>query len=421
MDASPSSPRPAPDLAFDFAPPVAEPRRWSPSGWTSFFAGVLTAFTVSVVGEMPLGELGLIAAACWALLCLVVHRTWPVTLLGHRFLWFLLAAQLVAFGAYVVSDIYRDSSAHDMARGWGRMAFLAVDVIAVAYLFGCSRRNLVLLVLGQGLGDVAKALLVGPLFGDMWKFGVGAPLTVGLFLLAPRAGPLAAFAAAVAISVVHFALDYRSYGALCLLAGALTLLQTVSPRFRLWLAPLVAGAALGGVAWVYSQTQLTGRTARSDIERTAMITAAVEAVRASPLLGHGSWFSNSKVYENFMRIRHEAAKQQRVGGFAHPNRRPDAMVLHSQILVALAEGGLFGGTFFFLFGGGLLWALGHTLFAQPWHRLAPLHTLLLLSALWSLLFSPFSGAHRVSIALACGLILLLQTDARAGHTEEISA
>lgn len=415
----------SPSAPTTFAPPTrndpsasGEKWWWSTSTWASLFAGFFTAFTVSLVGEMPLGELVLIAAAGWAALCLAINRTWPGPLLGHRFLWALLAAQVLALGAYIASDVYRHSSPHDMARGWGRMVFLAVDVIAVAYLFGCARRNLIFLVLGLSLGDVVNALIAGPMFGDMWKFGVGAPLTFALLVIAPAAGPLVAALAAGAIGVVHFALDYRSYGALCLLVSAITLLQVTSPRFRLWLAPLAAAVALGGVSLLYSQLQSSGRATRSDIERTAMVTAALEAFQASPLIGHGSWFSNTDVYDNFMLIRHEAAKQNRVGGFAHPHRRPDAMALHSQILVALAEGGLVGGAFFFVLGGGLIWALTRTLIAQPWHRFAPLHTLLLLSALWSLLFSPFSGAHRVTIAMACGLILLLQTDANPERTTD---
>jgi hypothetical protein len=156
-----------------------------------------------------------------------------------------------------------------------------------------------------------------------------------------------------------------------------------------------------------------------------MITAAKEAFEKSPLIGHGSWFSNSDVYDNFMLIRHEAAKESRVGGFAKANKAPGDEALHSQILVALAEGGLFGGAFFFVFGAGLLWALAYAVLVRPWTRLAPMQVLILLLALWNLLFSPFSGAHRVYIAMACGLILLLKTEATEAterrFTEEADA
>lgn len=387
----------------------AWPRGFSLSACTSFLAGALTAFTVSVMGEMPLGEIVLMMTAGWAGLCVIFNQALPGELLRRRLLWAMLAAQLVALVAYVASDLYRHSAPRDMARGWARMVFLAIDIVAIAYLFGRSRRNLVVFLVGQCAGDIARALILGPMFGDMWKFGVGAPLTCLLFLIAPRAGPYAAMLAATVIGVIHFQLDYRSYGGICLLAGALTFLQTLPPRFRWWLAPAMLAAAAAGIAALYARTQDgRERATRSDIERSAMVTAAVEAVEESPLIGHGSWFSNSDVYDNFMLIRHVAAKQAGVGGFVDPRRQTDdAMALHSQILVAVAEGGLFGGAFFLLFGAALAGALARLVFLQPWHRLAPLATLILLSALWNLLFSPFSGAHRVYIAVACGLVLLL--------------
>jgi hypothetical protein len=388
-------------------------RAWlSPSVLMSFLAGFFGVFTVSFVGEMPIGELVLIAAAGWAVLCMVFNHTWPGPLLRSRFLWSLLTAQFIALGSYIFSDLYRHSFPLDMARGWSRMVFLAIDIIAIAYLFGCAPRNFLIFQFGQCLGAVASALILGPLFGDMWKFGVGYPLTFLIFFIAPFAGALATMTAAGAVGMVHFLMDFRSLGGICLLVGMLTFLQIMPRRFRLWLAPLMMIAALGAVRWVSMQTQGNGvRATRSDVERSAMATAALEAFEQSPLIGQGSWFSHSDVYDNFMLIRHAAAKQAKVGGFADPNKDPGAVAVHSQILVALAEGGLFGGAFFFVYGGGLLWTLCHLVFVCRWHRLTPFCTLLLLSALWDFFCSPFSGAQRISIATVCGLILLVQTEA----------
>ncbi len=384
----------------------------SPSAWTSFLAGFFTCFTISFVGEMPVGELVLMAAAGWAGLCVAFNHTWPGRLLQSRFLWSLLSAQLIALGGYIFSDLYRHSLPLDMARGWCRMVFLAIDIVAIAYLFGCARRNFLIFELGQGLGAVASALILGPLFGDMWKFGVGYPLTFLIFFIAPLAGPFATMLAAAAIGAVHFMLDYRSLGGLCLLVGMLTFLQIAPRQFRLWLAPLLLAATLGAVLWIYGQTEGDStRATRSDVERAAMITAALEAFEQSPLIGHGSWFSNTDVYDNFMVIRYAAAKQAHVGGFVDPNKDPGAVAVHSQILVALAEGGLFGGAFFFVYGAGLFRALYELVFVRRWHRLTPFCTLVLLSALWDLFCSPFSGAQRVSIAMVSGLILLVRMDA----------
>jgi hypothetical protein len=396
-------------VPVDEAPPGSV---WlSPSAWISFLAGFFTAFTISFVGEMPVGELVLMATAGWAMLCVAFNNTWPGRLLQSRFLWSLLIAQLIALGGYIFSDLYRHSHPLDMARGWSRMVFLAIDIVAIAYLFGCARRNFFVFELGQCLGAVASALILGPLFGDMWKFGVGYPLTFLIFFVAPFLGPFATMLAAGAIGMVHFILDYRSLGGFCLLIGMLTLLQITPHRFRLWLAPLMIVVALGAVLWVYGQTQADNtRATRSDVERSAMFTAALEAFEQSPLIGHGSWFSNTDVYDNFMVIRHAEAKQAHVGGFVDPNKDPGAVAVHSQILVALAEGGSFGGAFFFVYGAGLFRALYEMVFVRRWHRLTPFCTLVLLSALWDLFCSPFSGAQRVSIAMVSGLILLVQMD-----------
>ena len=391
------------------APPTD--RWWSISGGVSFLASAATAFTVSLVGEMPVGEFVLIAAAGWALLCLAINHAPPGRLFRSGYFWALVVAQLVAFAAYVASDLYRHSAPRDMARGWGRMVFLAIDVVAVTYLFSCSRRNFLWFVLGQAGGALAYTAIHGPLFGDMWKFGIGAPITDAVFLIAPFGGALLSATAVAALGVAHLNLDYRSMGGICLVAALLVLLLRTPSRFRWWVAPLGLALAVAGIFHLYEQNQHGSRATRSDIERTAMITAALEAFERSPLVGHGSWFSNSDVYDNFMLIRHEAAKEARVGGFAKANKAPGDEALHSQILVALAEGGVFGGAFFFVFGVGLLWALAYAVLVRPWTRLAPMQVLILLLAVWNLLFSPFSGAHRVTIAMACGLILILKAEA----------
>jgi hypothetical protein len=402
---------PATQAPAGFASAPAAESWFRPSAVAAFLAGGLTAYTISVGGEMPVGEIVLALVAAWVVVCAFVHQASPGPLLRRRYFWVLLAAQLVAFAGYVVSDLYRHSRPHDMARGWSRMVFLAIDIVAVTYLLGRSRRNFVAFVLGQCAGDLSNTVLFGPLFGDVWKFGVGAPLTFLLLWIAPLGGPWTAAAAATALGVVHLALGYRSLGGLCLVAGALGVLQGTTRRSRPWLAPLGVLAVAGVIGWVYAHARSDQgeRVTRSDVERTAMLDAATAAIERSPLIGHGSWFSNSDVYDNFLLIRQQLAREAHVGGFWDPAEDPETTALHSQILVAVAEGGLFGGAFFFVFGAGLVRTLWRLVFCDRWHRLAPLAILVLLSALWNLGFSPFSGAHRVYIALACGLMLLHQS------------
>ena len=152
------------------------------------------------------------------------------------------------------------------------------------------------------------------------------------------------------------------------------------------------------------------RATRSDVSRSSMIIAASQGFLSSPLIGQGSWFSRSPVWDNFMSIRAKAAKAAHVGGFPEANEGPGAVAIHSQILVALAEGGVFGGSFFVAFGIALSAAIYRLVFVQRSDRFTGIYLLILLSALGNLLLSPFSGAHRVYIAIACGLVLYLKRE-----------
>ncbi|MEJ1973908.1 MAG: hypothetical protein WDM96_16035 [Lacunisphaera sp.] len=411
MNLNAPSPLPWPVAARDEAG-LAPATAWlRPASVVALLAGLLTAFTVSVVGEMPLGELALFAVSAWVALCVIVHRTRPGPLFRHRYLGVLLAGQAAALLAYVLSDFYRHSAPADMARGWARMVFLGIDVIAVTYLFGRARAVFYWFLVGVLAGDLANSLLFGALFGDAWKFGYGLPLTYAAILLASLAGPCAVLLAAGGLGALHFAMDFRSMGGLCLTLAAATGLQMLPPRVRLWTLPCCLLATLGIASFLFghvrSGDEMAHRSSRSDVERSAMLQATWEAFRGSPLIGQGSWFSRSDVYENFAQIRDDLAKEAGIGGFSGPNEEPETVGLHSQILVTLTEGGVFGASFFFVYGAGLLWALWDQVMVQAWRRERPIRVFVLVLAGWNLAMSPFSGAHRVYIALAVGLVLLV--------------
>lgn len=381
----------------------------------AFLAGFATAFTVSLVGEMPVGEVILLGVAAVAGFGIVSQRHWPGPLMaGRLFHWFLLA-QAVAFFGYILSDLARGSVPHDALRGWARMLFLAVDLVAVAYLFDASPRNFVALgVVGMALGNSAETLLHGALFGDTWKFGYGGPLTLLVFLSSPMFGMGIAQVAIAALGCLHFVMGYRSLGAECLLVAALLTVLRFPRRVRVWALPVFVGGITLAAVTLYVNLRHEGensRSSRSDVERSAMMRAAWDGFRESPLIGQGSWFSRSQVMDNFLALRTERAQLAEVGGFA-TDAVEEGLSVHSQLLVALAEGGILGGCFFLLYGAGLLWALGYCILQRPLDRLSPVYLLSLASALSNLLFSPFSGAHRVGIALAVGLVLLLARERR---------
>lgn len=382
------------------------------TAFASFLVGVLTAFTVSMGGEMPVGELVLIGVFSWIAFGTVVTGSIPPEVPRARLFRILLLCQSVAFLAYIFSDLYRHSYVHDISRGWARMVFLAIDIVSVAFLFGCSRLNLLMLLFGQFLGDTLHGLFFGALYGDIWKFGVGTPITYLAFFAASLLGRLALIATAFAMSAVHFAMDFRSMGGICFVVGMATLFTLFPRHVRAWLvlpALVIIAGGLGAYAYGHAHGS-SKRATRSDISRSSMIIATYEGFRSSPLIGQGSWFSRSPVFGNFMVIRARMAKAAHVGGFPEANEAPGTVAIHSQILVALTEGGVFGGTFFIAFGIALAATIYRLVFILKSNRFTGIYLLLLLSALGNLLISPFSGAHRVYIAVACGLILYLQRE-----------
>ena len=388
---------------------------FTPSGAATLLAGTLTAFTVSLVGAMPVGEFILLGVVAYVALGVCLDHRLPGPLLRMPLLGAFLALQAMALFGYVFSDFYRGSSGADMARGWARMVFLALDLVAVAFLFGRSPRNYVLLVAGLSLGDAAFSLVETPLFGDYWKFGFGIPVTVLVCAVTPRLGLWGAGGTMLGLGAVHFVLNFRSMGLLMFLVGSLVFAKALPRRLRPYVTPAALGLGLAAVLVVsvgLRNEDGAHHDSRSNISRSSMIRAVLDGVQESPVIGHGSWFSRSHVMAHYIEIRNERARLAGIGGFDERELGAD-VAIHSQILVALGEGGILGGSFFLAYGALLLWGVGYVVFVQPWNARTPLFLFTLTLALWHLAMSPFSGAHRVSIAMAAGLILLLWREAGA--------
>jgi O-antigen ligase len=249
--------------------------------------------------------------------------------------------------------------------------------------------------------------LVPPLFGDYWKFTFGFPVTVLVVMAIPyffrRAGTLASIVALGALGGLHMFMGFRNAGGSCFVVGALLMLRylPLRPRQALMLAGFVAILIASPRMVAHTFTSKSARANRSNIERAAMLQAAWEGFARSPLIGQGSWFSKSNVTDIFMDIRRENSMEN-AGSIGFDD--VDVVTIHSQILMSLAEGGLFGGAFFFFYGLGLLWAIWYTLGEAPWSWLLPMRLFLFVANFWDILMSPFSGPARLNIALVTVLI-----------------
>lgn len=378
---------------------------------TMLAAGLFTNFTVGVVGAFPVGEFVLAGALGLVLLHVALNHAVPGTLLKSRLLWAFMGCQAVALLGYVMSDIYWGSGANDMARGWARMIFLGIDVLAITFLFDVPGRDpflgFVAFEIGFALGGAAATLMGDVLFNDYWKFGWASPVTIAALVVTPRLGFWAAQLACGGLAAASVAYDFRSLAAICAATPALMIFQRCSGRLRVAIAGgLFALAALAAGYLSAHPGAKDVRSARSDIERGAMVQAAWEGFLRSPWLGNGSWFSKSNVTQEFYAIRYENSVRYGVGSYEQ-DQIDLVIAIHSQILVGLAEGGVLGGCFFLFYGAMLLWALGTLVLTQTWSRWSHLCVYFLLLKISDLLTSPFSGAHRVFIAAAVGLILVM--------------
>src|SRR5580704_9693501 len=86
-------------------------------------AGFLSAFTVSLVGLLPIGELVLLLVFPWVLIRAALSRGWPARIQQLR--WYnilFVTLGLMAVG-YVASDLYRGNASTNCIRGWARVGY----------------------------------------------------------------------------------------------------------------------------------------------------------------------------------------------------------------------------------------------------------------------------------------------------------
>jgi O-antigen ligase len=207
--------------------------------------------------------------------------------------------------------------------------------------------------------------------------------------------------------LLHAVMDFRSFGGICVFLCFLLSLRALPKSTRKAVMAVGGVTALLLMPWISQKmfSNTGGRSDRSNVERSSMLEAAWEGFLASPVIGNGSWFSNSDVIDNFLLIRAER-EQLSGGGLGFDNTSAEGLAIHSQMLVTLAEGGVVGGAFFFCYGVFILWAIWFALGDAAWDWTLPSRLFLLVNSFWDLCMSPFSGPVRINIALTVVLIAL---------------
>ncbi|HEY9154155.1 MAG TPA: hypothetical protein VIM69_03430 [Opitutaceae bacterium] len=392
---------------------VSRSERWA-RAVALFFAGATSGIDLHIVGTLPVGEIVILAA-----FAVFQFQAWSSR--GEpraRYFNWLLSLQAIATCALIFSDFYRGSESADYLRGWMRMVLLLIDLLAFSVIESRAVGVWVAFQVGTVFSCVSL-LTAPPLFGEYWKFGFASSVTVLVVLILQRINVTAVrMIGLLGLGAVHAVLEYRSMAMICGCTALALAMAQVPKKYRFKTA--IVFAVISALAFFPLRTLVLQKKgdggSRSDVERAAMIEAASGAFVDSPFIGQGSWFSHSDVMNRFLDIR-AMREADAGGGLGFDPNDAEGVAIHSQTLVALAEGGLFGGGFFLFYDLLVGWAILARIFVLGEDRGgSPLEFYVLFSSLYASFMSPFSGIERLHIALAA--VLAVEVVMRARRQRE---
>jgi hypothetical protein len=392
----------------------------------AFAVGVVTWVEFTLLGRLYLGELFLGAASVafpllYARLRRDGERQW-VTAFGV-----LSLAYVCALG---VADLYRQNAAADYLRGWAR-ALVYLTNIAGLLVLGYRRPERLMLFLGGTAVSQILLSLMGFRPSD-WKFGFAYPISVGvLLLLDSRRRHLTGWAL-LGLAGLHLVLDYRSFAGFFLVTALAVLANPTGAGLRLRLRTvLLTALAVLGFGALYSFTSRLGtqeidvamRRMRSNAERAAGLIVGYQFVRASPLLGYGSWPRSDEALETWAVLRSALGSDESPAQVVQRElETPEGNVIrtHSMILQAWVEAGIVGLVFFLFSTGMLAGLLARLLTRLPRDRYYAVGCFFGLWGLWAFIASPFAGISRLNTAISIVLLVVLTSGERSEASGQLA-
>jgi O-antigen ligase len=401
------------------------PRRRSTGIWDSrqqffmelalFTVGAAGVFSVSMVGQFPGNEM-------------LVLPMLPVLLLaqGRRafrreYFWFYVLVLGWLFGT-VAGDLYLGSSTQNSIKGFARVVFFGLDFMALAILINNNTRRMVVFLLsifvqmGHSIWEFREDFLT------QWKFGGSSILTILALLLSSYFYSRRKYAICLVIVLglagLNLLFAFRSQMATDLISAALTvpifaihrkegdapapmkrLLQTAVLLTLAGSAAYLANAAIGyaaghGVFDEYTQakfqSQSEGKLGVLFGGRPETL-VAIQAIRDSPIIGHGSFAVDPK----YLALKQDILYENNYSGSdgAEDEEASPLIPTHSHLTQAWVESGLLGGIFWIYVLGLTFRATMRVIAVRP--ALAPLYSYLLLNFIWNMLYSPFGSVNRM--------------------------
>lgn len=379
-----------------------------------YILGAAGIFSANLVGALPGNEV-------------LLFPVLPVLLLSRgarafarQYLWFYVLMLGWLLGT-IVADFYVGSPAVSRVKGIARVVFFALDFMALAILINHKTRRMVIFALSIATVFLWYVTEFRGQFLLEWKFGGASALTIlSLFVSSyyyARRRYRICIVIALVLSGLNLIYAFRSQMVVVLISTVLMLpiftqragLRGGRPSAaRNSLRIIVLLTLACGSAYLASQAiQLAAERGLFDYELAQKFETqsqgkfgvlfggrpetlvAIQAIRDSPIIGHGSFAVDQRYIELKQDIQYEY-------GYSDSDTPEDVyptIPTHSHLTMAWVESGILGGVLWIYILVLTIRAILRISLSRP--NLAPLYCYFLVNFVWDILYSPFGSVNRI--------------------------
>jgi hypothetical protein len=379
--------------------------------------GVAGAYSLNVVGALPYSEVFLLLVL-------------PVLLLvrgGRAFDRQYLMFYILAGGWFLgtqIADVYNGMPAYNRMKGTARVVFFILDFMALAILINKKSRRLFVFAMSLAALMFITSFEFSGEFALQWKFGLSHACTMMALLISSyyyrRQRYWICLFVALVMAAANFRYGFRSQLAILAISTVLILpffddapgKPGAATSLRGTFRALILLAVSGGVAYganalikyaaqkgVFDDASNAKFQTQSEGDYGVLVggrpetLVAIQAIRDSPIIGHGSFPFGVKYLQLKQDIQYEH-------GYSDSDEAEDTefpvIPTHSHLTLAWVEGGILGGICWIYIFVLVLRAVLRLSAQRP--HMAPLYSYLLVNFLWDILYSPFGSVNRMRAA-----------------------
>jgi hypothetical protein len=377
-----------------------------------FLVGAAGSYNVNMIGSIPACEILLFPVLPFLLLARGKRA------FDRQYLPFYLATGAWVLGT-IIADTYNEIGGYNWIKGLARVGFFILDFLALAIWIDGKNRRMVIFALSISVILAGSAWDYRGAFNVQWKFGLAQSVGIVALLICSYFYEQRRYGRCVVIFLVLAGLSlvygFRSQLAVLFVSGALIFPLPVRTRrgsppgeqnlFKVFVLLILAGGAAYAANSVIQYAAKRGffdESTQAKFEQQAKgdygvlfggrpeTLVAIQAIRDSPIIGHGSFAYGYKYVELKQDIMYKH-------GYSDTDDAEESVYptipTHSHLTLAWVEGGIFGGICWIYILILTLRALVRLVALRP--PLAPLYSYLLIGFVWDILYSPFGSMNRI--------------------------